>query len=84
MVLRSNDFCVTRRNTCRDDDYANGKSYLVLHSEGTLHVAACLEVGTVSQGATMQEAVANLREATALYLEEFPFSGAPFNSSITP
>jgi len=30
------------------------------------------EVGTVSQGYTIEEAVANLREATELYLEEFP------------
>jgi predicted RNase H-like HicB family nuclease len=29
------------------------------------------ETGTVSQGQTIEEAVANLREATALYLEEF-------------
>ena len=31
-----------------------------------------VEVGTVSQGRTIDEAVANLREATELYLEEFP------------
>ena len=30
------------------------------------------ETGTVSQGETVAEAVANLREAVALYLEEFP------------
>jgi predicted RNase H-like HicB family nuclease len=30
------------------------------------------EVGTVSQGYTVEEAVANLKEATELYLEEFP------------
>ena len=35
-------------------------------------VAKCPEVGTVSQGNTVEEAVANLREATELYLEEFP------------
>jgi predicted RNase H-like HicB family nuclease len=29
-------------------------------------------VGTVSQGATVEEAVANLKEATELFLEEFP------------
>jgi predicted RNase H-like HicB family nuclease len=28
-------------------------------------------VGTVSQGKTVEEAVANLKEATELYLEEF-------------
>ncbi len=30
------------------------------------------ETGTTSQGETIEEAVANLREATELYLEEFP------------
>jgi len=39
--------------------------------EGKWHVAACPEIGTVSQGKTEAEAVANLKEATALYLEEF-------------
>ena len=44
----------------------------VLHKENDLYVAECPEVGTVSQGKTVEEAVANLREATELYLEEFP------------
>jgi len=35
-------------------------------------VAECPEVGTASQGETIEEAIANLREATELYLEEFP------------
>lgn len=30
------------------------------------------ETGTTSQGETIEEAVTNLREATELYLEEFP------------
>ena len=46
----------------------------VLHKEEDLYVAECPEVGTVSQGYTIEEAVANLREATELYLEEFPLS----------
>ena len=49
----------------------------VLYQEDDLYVAECPEVGTVSQGKTLEEAIANLREATELYLEEFPrFSGA--------
>lgn len=32
------------------------------------------ETGTTTQGETIEEAVANLREATALYLEEFPMT----------
>jgi predicted RNase H-like HicB family nuclease len=44
----------------------------VLHKEDDLYVAECPEVGTVSQGHTIEEALANLKEATELYLEEFP------------
>jgi predicted RNase H-like HicB family nuclease len=43
-----------------------------LHKEGDLYVADCPEIGTVSQGKTVEEAIANLKEATELYLEEFP------------
>jgi predicted RNase H-like HicB family nuclease len=44
----------------------------VVHKEGALYVADCPEIGTVSQGYTIEEAVINLKEATELYLEEFP------------
>jgi predicted RNase H-like HicB family nuclease len=44
----------------------------VVHKENDLWVAFCPEVGTTSQGLDIEEAVANLREATELYLEEFP------------
>jgi predicted RNase H-like HicB family nuclease len=44
----------------------------VLQREDDLFVATCPEVGTVSQGKTIEQAVENLREATELYLEEFP------------
>jgi predicted RNase H-like HicB family nuclease len=44
----------------------------VVHREDDLWVALCPEVGTSSQGGTVDEAIANLREATELYLEEFP------------
>lgn len=30
------------------------------------------ETGTTTQGETVEEAISNLREATELYLEEFP------------
>ena len=46
----------------------------VLHREEDMYVAECSEVGTVSQGATVEEALANLKEATELYLEEFPIT----------
>ena len=37
------------------------------------------ETGSVSEGETVEEAIANLREAVALYVEEFPLKsvGAP-------
>ena len=44
----------------------------VVHRERDLFVADCPEIGTVSQGTTIDEAVRNLQEATELYLEEFP------------
>jgi len=44
----------------------------VIHKEDNLYIADCPEVGTVSQGHTVEEAIANLKEATELYLEEFP------------
>ena len=44
----------------------------ILQREANLWVAECPEVGTVSQGHTIDEAMANLKEATELYLEEFP------------
>lgn len=37
-------------------------------------VALNPETGTTSQGETVEEALANLREATELYLEEFPLT----------
>ena len=44
----------------------------VLHKEEDVYVAECSEVGTVSQGKTIEEAINNLKEATELYLDEFP------------
>lgn len=48
----------------------------VVHKEENMYVATCPEVGTASQGFTIEEAVVNLREATELYLEEFPLKKA--------
>ena len=46
----------------------------IVHKEENLYVANCPEVGTASQGKTIEEAVKNLQEATELYLEEFPMT----------
>lgn len=45
----------------------------ILYREDDVYVAECPEVGTASQGETIEEALTNLKEATELYLEEFPF-----------
>ena len=44
----------------------------VVHKEDDLYVAECPEIGTASQGESIEEAISNLQEATELYLEEFP------------
>lgn len=44
----------------------------VIHKEDDLYVAVCPEIGTASQGKSIEEALTNLKEATELYLEEFP------------
>jgi predicted RNase H-like HicB family nuclease len=36
----------------------------VLHKEEEFYVAECPEVGTVSQGHTVEEAIVNLKEST--------------------
>lgn len=45
-------------------------------------VALNPETGTTSQGESVEEALANLREATELYLDEFPLP-KPGNSLLT-
>ncbi len=44
----------------------------IVRREEQWYVAQCPEVGTASQWQTIEEAIENLREATELYLEEFP------------
>ena len=43
-------------------------------SEEGGYIALNPETGTTTQGETVEEAIANLTEATALYLSEFPLS----------
>ena len=44
----------------------------LITKEEETYIARCPETGTVSQGFTIEEAVENLKEATELFLEEFP------------
>lgn len=42
----------------------------IIHRDGDWYVADCPETGTVSQGHSIEQALANLKQATELYLEE--------------
>jgi len=53
----------------------------VVYRENQWYVAECPEVGVVSQGKTIEGAIASLEEATRLYLEEFPSAPATKNLS---
>ena len=44
----------------------------IIQKEAEMYIAKCPDLGTISQGKTIAAAVANLKEATKLYLEEFP------------
>ena len=55
----------------------------VVYREEKFYVAHCPETGTASQGETIEEAVQNLREATELYLEEFPVETTSFRPIMT-
>jgi predicted RNase H-like HicB family nuclease len=44
----------------------------IVYREDDVYVAECPAVGTSSYGDTIEEALANLKEATELYLEECP------------
>ena len=45
---------------------------VIVRKDEDMFVSECPEVGTVSQGYTIEKALDNLKEATELYLEEFP------------
>lgn len=47
---------------------------VLTHAEEGGFVAFNPETGTTTQGETVEDAVANLKEATALYLSEFPLA----------
>ena len=58
---------------------------VLTHSDEGGYVALNPETGTTTQGETVEEAVANLKEATALYLSEFPMAaiGHPVVTTFT-
>ena len=52
----------------------------VITKEKKWYVAHCVELGVVSQGKTIEEAQANLKEAVELYLESFGTKDIPESS----
>ena len=46
------------------------------------YIALNPETGTTTQGETVEEAVANLSEATALYLSEFPITAGALHGRL--
>ena len=56
---------------------------VLTHAEEGGFVALNPETGTTTQGETVEEAIANLREATALYLSEFPLSSLGHHPLVT-
>lgn len=49
----------------------------VITREGKFFVAHCVELGVVSQGESIEQAQANLREAVELYIESFGTDDLP-------
>lgn len=45
---------------------------VILYREEDMYIAEWPEVGTVDQGETIEQAIEGLKEATRLYLAEFP------------
>jgi predicted RNase H-like HicB family nuclease len=53
----------------------------VLTKEDDWYVAHCVELGVVSQGKSVEEAKANLKEAVELYIESFGEDDLPASTS---
>ena len=49
----------------------------IITREEKWYVARCVELGVVSQGKTIEEAQANLKEAVELYIESFGTEDLP-------
>jgi predicted RNase H-like HicB family nuclease len=58
-----------------------------VHKEPPYYVAQCLNVGVSSFGDSMEDAIANLKEAVELYFEDAPAADSirvPSDSDILP
>lgn len=59
----------SERRSCRRCDVQKSSLTAIVEREGDLFVALCPELDVASQGATVEEATANLGEAVELFLE---------------
>lgn len=55
----------------------NRRFTAVVTRDGKWYVARCMELDVTSQGKTIEEVQANLKEAVELYLESFGFEDQP-------
>ncbi len=55
----------------------------VVTRDGDWYVARCLEVEATSQGETIEQALANLRDVVEVYLEEEPAPEMPQTPLVT-
>ncbi|MFH0765444.1 MAG: type II toxin-antitoxin system HicB family antitoxin, partial [Calditrichota bacterium] len=60
----------------------NNQFTSIITQEKRWFVAYCLELGVVSQGKTLEEAQANLKEAVELYIESFGDEDLPATKSV--
>ncbi len=51
---------------------------VIVRQGDTHYVAECLEIPVVTQGVTLDELIANLREAVSLHLEGENLEGSPW------
>jgi predicted RNase H-like HicB family nuclease len=56
----------------------------VITQEGEWYVARCLDVEVASQGTSVEDAMANLREALELYFEDQPAPADPPRPIVAP
>ena len=59
-----------------------GSFIVSIVAEGKFFIARCPALGVTSQGESLEEAQANLKEAIDLYIESFGIVGLPVEASL--
>ena len=72
MIIVTRSQAKIRRKSPKQEKMKNRSFTIIIHKEDDMYIAECPEVGTVDQGETIEQAIAGLKEATKLYLDEFP------------